>query len=309
MTNDRIQAVTGAFSYTGKYIARHLLSQGKQVITLVNHPEQARPYGSQLKTYPFNFDQPEALTASLEGAEVLYNSYWVRFDYGDSSFQKAITNTGILLEAARRAGVRRVVHISVSNADPASTLPYFRGKGQLEELVANSGLSYAILRPALIFGREDLLLHNIAWLLRRFPAFAIPGKGDYRVQPIFVEDLAALAVEAGAMEENITLDTIGPETFTFYELVDLLRGAVGSRALLVRTPPGLALALSWTLSRLVGDVMLTRDELAGLMEDLLMTESPPNAERRLSEWVRENAEGLGREYVSELRRHHGRGGK
>ena len=297
-------AVTGAFGYTGKYITRRLLAQGNQVITLTGHPDRPNEFKGQVKAFPFNFENPDALTASLQGVETLYNTYWVRFDHGERTFERAVANTRVLMDCAQAAGVWRMVHVSISNPSIDSPLPYFRGKALLEEAIQQSGLSYAILRPTVIFGREDVLINNIAYLLRRFPAFAVPGSGAYRLQPVFVEDMAELAVQAGQGDKNLTMDVVGPEIFTFDELVGLIAQALSSRVRLIHLPPGLALALSRLVGLAVGDVVLTRDELAGLSAGLLVSSQPSSGQTKFSEWVRENAQNLGREYASEIGRHY-----
>jgi NADH dehydrogenase len=215
-----------------------------------------------------------------------------------------VANTRVLINCAQAAGVQRLVHVSISNPSIDSRLPYFRGKALLEEAIQQSGLSYAILRPTVIFGREDVLINNIAYLLRRFPVFAVPGSGDYRLQPVFVEDMAELAIQAGHEDKNLTLDVVGPEIFTFDELVSLIAQVLGSRARLIHLPPGLALALSRLVGLAVGDVVLTRDELAGLSAGLLVSSLPPSGQTKFSEWVRENVQNLGREYASEIGRHY-----
>jgi uncharacterized protein YbjT (DUF2867 family) len=303
MNNERI-AVTGAFGYTGRYITRRLLAQGKQVITLTGHPERPNEFKGRVEAFSFNFEKPEALTASLLGVETLYNTYWVRFDHGDRTFERAVANTRVLINCALTAGVRRLVHVSISNPSIDSPLPYFRGKALLEGAIQQSGISYAILRPTVIFGREDVLINNIAYLLRRFPVFAVPGSGDYRLQPVFVEDMANLAVQAGQNEKNLTQDVVGPEIFTFDELVGLIARALGSRRRLIHFPPRLALALSRLVGLAVGDVVLTSDELDGLSAGLLVSDQPPTGHTKFSEWVKENAQNLGREYASEIGRHY-----
>lgn len=300
-----LHVVTGALSYTGKYIARSLVASGIRVRTLTNHPDRPNPFGSAVETAPYAFAEPERLAASLRGASVLYNTYWVRFPYGGTGYDQAVRNTEALFRAARAAGVQRVVHISIANADAASPLPYYQGKGSLEEALAASGLSYAILRPTVVFGQEDILINNIAWLLRRFPVFGIPGDGAYRIQPVFVEDLAALAVAAGRQTENVALDAVGPEVYAFADLVRLIARTVGSRARVMHLPPGLALAVSRCIGWAVGDVVLTRDEVAGLMADLLVsTGAGATGTTRLSEWLRAHAQTLGVRYASELWRHY-----
>ncbi len=297
-------AITGAFGYTGKYIAKKLLTQGHTVITLTGNPNRANPFGDQIQVQPFNFDDLNALAASLTGVEVFINTYWVRFDHGDKTFTKAVQNTKKLINAAKKAGVRRFIHVSISNPAVDSPLPYFSGKATLEQYLQDSGLSYAILRPTVIFGKEDILINNIAYLLRKFPFFAIPGDGKYRLQPIFVEEMADLAIQASQMDENFFWDAVGPETFSFQELVKLLRFTVGSRSILVNLPPGLALFLSRIIGFFVNDVILTSDEVKGLKTDLLISAHPPRGDKKLSEWLQENREIIGVQYASEIARHY-----
>ncbi|RME88941.1 MAG: NAD-dependent epimerase/dehydratase family protein [Anaerolineae bacterium] len=297
-------AVTGAFGYTGKYITRRLLEQGYEVITLTGHPNRPDPFDGRVRAFPFHFDDEDALTDTLRGVTALYNTYWVRFNYGTTTFERAVRNTKTLLRAAETAGVRRIVHTSITNPSLDSPLPYFRGKAELEESIRASRLSYAILRPTVLFGAEDILINNIAFLLRRAPFFVIPGKGDYRLQPIFVDDFAALAVEAGAQSENITADAVGPETFTFEGLVRLIAEKIGRPARLVHLPPRLTLWTARLLSALVGDVLLTREELDGLMSNLLVSSEPPRGKTRLSDWLEANREKVGVRYASELARHY-----
>ncbi|NOY98079.1 MAG: NAD(P)H-binding protein [Chloroflexi bacterium] len=297
-------AITGAFGYTGKYITRRLLEQGHEVITLTGHPDRPNPFAGQVQAYPFNFDDQAALTATLKGVRVLYNTYWVRFSRGENTHARAVENTRALIRAAEAAGVQRIVHTSITNPTLDSPLPYFRGKAQLEEAIRASRLSYAILRPTVLFGAEDILINNIAFLLRRLPFFGIPGDGTYRLQPICVEDYADLAVEAGAQTENVVTDAVGPDTFAFEEMVRLIAGKIGRPARLVHMPPKLALRAAQALSVLVGDVLLTSDEVDGLMAGLLVSSEPPRGETHLADWLESNHERVGRRYASELARHY-----
>jgi len=240
----------------------------------------------------------------MEGADTLYNTYWVRFPRGRVTFEGAVANTRNLIRAAEIAGVRRIVHTSITNASIDSRLPYFRGKGYVEEAIDRSRLSYAIVRPTVVFGTEDVLINNITWALRGFPAFPIFGSGDYRIQPVSVEDLARIAVSAGREQDNLVIDAVGPETYTFKELVWLIAERVGSRARLLHIRSGLALALTKVVGLLVNDVVLTRDEVEGLMAGLLVSERPPAGKALFSAWLAENSANIGRSYTSELARHY-----
>jgi uncharacterized protein YbjT (DUF2867 family) len=305
MATAELSVVTGALSYTGRYIARALLDRGGRVRTLTAHPSQTNPFGEQLEIAPMDFGSPESLTRSLEGASILFNTYWIRFPYRGANFETAVENTLELLRPARRAGVRRIVHISITGAAEDSPLPYFRGKGVVEHEIAQSGLSYWILRPALIFGVGDILLNNIAWLVRRFPLFAIPGRGEYHVQPVFVGDLAALAVSGAPGTDNRIVDAVGPEIYPFKDLVRTVARALGRTTLLIPVPPQVALLLSCFIGYAVGDVTLTRDEIDGLMASLLVSNGPPTCPTALSSWLKSNAGLVGRTYTSELAKRFG----
>ena len=242
----------------------------------------------------------------MRGAGVLYNTHWVRFVRGRTSFEQAVENSKTLFEAATQAGVGRIVHFSVANASPDSRLPYFRGKGQVEEILTGMGIPYAIIRHTLVFGEGDLLLNNMAWALRSFPVFPVFGRGDYPVQPVYAEDPAAQAVDASSSGESFVADAAGPETFTFEELPRLLASSVGARVRLVHTPPPLGFALTRLVGLLLRDVVLTRDEVDGLMAGLLTCDAVSSGSTRLGDWVAQNEDFLGRSYLSEIRRNYRR---
>jgi NADH dehydrogenase len=300
-----MNVVTGAFGYTGKYIARRLLERDETVTTLTGNPALANEFGPAIRAVPFRFDDPAAMAESIRGTRVLYNTYWVRFDRRDTTHERAVKNTIALIRAAQMAGVERIVHIGITNPSADSGLPYFRGKALLEEEIQRSKIGYAIVRPTVIFGKEDILINNIANLLRRLPVFMVPGSGEYRLQPVFVEDVARIAVEAGGASGNLTVDAVGPETFRFDELVRLIAATVGSRARLMKSPPWLALLAARALGVALSDVVLTRDEVEGLMAGLLVSDRPPTGQTRLSDWLEANRATLGQRYANEIRRHYG----
>jgi NADH dehydrogenase len=304
MTSSRTDLVTGAFSFSGRYIARRLLDRGISVRTLTAHPERPHAFGDRIVAHPYAFEDPARLAASLEGIDTLYNTYWVRFNRGDRSYEGAVENTRRLFAAAREAGVRRVVHVSIANPSETSPLAYYRGKARLERDLAESGLSYAILRPTVIFGDGGILINNIAWLLRRIPVFAIPGAGDYGIQPVHVDDLAELAVERASRSDDLVTDAAGPEIYSYGDLVGTIREAVGSRSLVVRVPPRVGLALGRLLGWLLRDNLITGDEIDGLMDGLLVSAQEPSCKTRLSDWLARNRREVGRRYLSEVAMHY-----
>lgn len=296
-------AVTGAFSYSGKYITSRLLVRGEDVVTLTNHPNRPDPFAGKVKAFPLNFNNAVELVATLRGVDVLVNTYWIRFDKDNNTQPKAVENTKILVNAAAKAGVKRIVHISITNPSADSHLPYFWGKAANEKAVVDSGMSYAILRPTVLFGKEDILINNIAWLLRRLPVFGLPGDGSYKLSPVYVDDLAELAVDAVYKKENFVWDAVGPDEFTFKEMVQLIEKNISANRLLVPLPPRLALWAAQFMSIFVNDVMLTPEEVDGLMANLLISRKPPRCKTSLRTWLEENKAAVGKQYASELARH------
>jgi len=326
---DGVHVVTGAFGYSGRYIAQRLLERGCRVRTLTNSPQRHSALSGKIEVFPLDFQQPERLRESLRGASVLYNTYWVRFNHRAFTFAAAVANTKTLFRAAREAGVRRIVHVSITNPTLDSPLEYFRGKAELEQALTDSGVSCAVLRPAVLFGREDILINNIAWTLRHFPVFGVFGDGNYRLQPIYVDDLAELAVAEGARGECMAsspdsptltsngrkpnpaqtsaapvsiVNAIGPETFTYRQLAATIGQIIGRPRPIVSIPPAVGFLAAWLIGKVVGDVVVTRAEIAGLMAGLLHVEALPAGRTRLTDWAVEHAAWLGHRYASELAR-------
>jgi NADH dehydrogenase len=297
-------AITGAFGFSGSYVAKRLLDAGENVITLTNSPDRPSPLQGRIAVHPLRFDDGAAMAESLGGVDVLYNTYWVRFNReGLFSHAGAVNNTRALFRAARAAGVRRIVHVSITHADAASPLEYFRGKGLLERELAESGMSYAIVRPAVLFGPEDILINNIAWALRRFPFFAMFGDGSYRISPIHVDDFAQVLIERGEAGDNGIMDALGPEDFSYRELVTMIRDSLGLRRPIIGLPPALGYGISLAIGAAVGDVFVTREEIDGLMAGTLsVAGAVPAGRTRLSDWIRRHAASVGVSYHGEMPR-------
>jgi uncharacterized protein YbjT (DUF2867 family) len=304
VSDTNLDLVTGAFSNTGSGIAQRLLDEGREVRTLTFHPERAHPLRDRVRALPYRFDDPVALARSLEGVTTLYNTYWVRFDHRRVTFEAAVANSHMLFDAARQAGVARIVHLSVSNPSLDSPLRYFRGKAQVERGLADVGVPYSIVRPTWIFGGDsEVLANNIAWILRHFPVFALPGTGHYPVQPVHVDDVARMSEEVAHAEGNVIVDAAGPERMSFEELVKAIRQAVGARSRIVHLPPAAMSAVSRALGLVMRDVVLTREEIDGLTSGLLVSAQEPRGRIRFSDWLAEHGASLGRAYAHELRRH------
>lgn len=272
--------------------------------TLSREPDPGHPLAARVQFARLQFEDPGALTDALRGAHTLYNTYWVRFPRGTTTWDRVVANTRALLTAAHDAGVRRVVQVSVTNAAHDSPLPYYRHKAIAEQLVRDSGLAYAIVRPTLVFAPGDILLNNIAWTLRRFPLFLIPGRGDYRVQPVAAEDVADVCVAAarGADEGPIEQDAAGPRAYPYERLVRMIRAATGARSRIVHAPPRVTVAAGAVVGRIKRDALVTEREMAGLMAEALVSREAPSGTRSFEAWLAEYGASLGRDYASEYAR-------
>lgn len=302
MAYEDVCVVTGAFGYTGMHITKRLLERGYSVRTLTSRVDKGGDveFGGRVAVYPFNFDAPDELARSMDGADVLFNTYWIRFEYAGMTFEKAVKNSLALISAAERAGVRRIVHISIANPSLDSPFPYYSGKAQVESAIMGSRLSYAVVRPSVIFGNRGILINNIAWFLRHTPVFGVPGDGKYGLSPVFVEDMAGLMVDIAQNDENTVLDVVGPETFAFNDLLSLMKNVLNSRTLIMHLPPTAAIFAAGIIGKLLGDVVLTKDEVGALMSGLLVSKSVPTCPTKLSDWMVDNKDWLGKSYMSEI---------
>ncbi len=300
---EELHVVTGAFGYTGRWIAHQLLDEGKRVRTLTNAVGRDDPFDGQVEVHPLDFQNREALVESLRGADVLYNTYWVRYNHHSKQFDHEIAtdNCRLIFEAAKEAGVRRVVFFSVAHPEQAPKWSYFRGKVITEKTLRDCGISHAIVRPTVLFGGgRNVLVNNIAWMLRYIPVFGLFGWGNYSIQPIHVRDVARIAIELGARDDDITRDVAGPETFIYKDFIKLIARSMGVRRLLVPMPA----IVAWLAGRVMGlflrDMIITRAEIRGLMQGLVASEEEPLGEISFSEWVAEKGPELGRHYHNDL---------
>ena len=189
MADPNLAVVTGAFSYTGGYVARRLIDEGVPVRTLSRRPAGRQPAGGP------RGNGPDGLLGTRTGCAGRWRertSSTTPTGYGSHTGRPPSTTRsrtpGRCSRRLNGAGVGRIVHFSVSNASTGLDLPYFRGKAHVEDMLVGLGIPYAIIRPTLVYGDGDLLLNNMAWALRRFPLFPVCGSGDYPVQPVYAEE-------------------------------------------------------------------------------------------------------------------------
>lgn len=305
MAEKQLDAITGAFGFTGRALAERVLADGHDLVTLSRRSGAGDPLRDRLRVEPFDTDRPDRLVTSLAGVDTLFNTFWIRFPRGAMTYERAFAQSAVLVAAAREAGVRRIVHVSVVNAAPDGPTPYVRAKAALEAIVRSSGLEWVIVRPTLTYGPGDILINNLAWAFRRLPVYGLPGLGRYIVQPVHVDDVARICAEAAAMDPGQTIDAAGPDILRYRDLVSMVREVIGSRSIVVPMPPALVLVAARVLGFVVRDVVLTRDEVRELTSSFLTSIEPARGTTRISDWLPANAASLGRAWASELQRNYG----
>lgn len=257
------------------------------------------PEGPPIEARPHAFGDADALAAAFEGVRTFYNTYWIRT--GDSSgYASALARSKELIDAAAAAGVERIVHMSVLGASEDAPYPYFRAKAEVEEHGRNSGVPFAAVRPALIFGGSSALLSNLAWMLRRLPVMGVAGDGTYRVRPVHVEDVADICVDLADRDladlDGTVVDAVGPDRPTYDELIRHVRTAVGGRARIVHLPVPAVVAGARVLGWILEDEVLTRDELVSTMAGIADTDGPATGATSVIEWIHRRGATLGRDW-------------
>ena len=304
--------ITGAFSFSGRFIAEELLKTGEKVETLTGHPRPEFPYFNKITIKQFNFDNFDAMVENFRGVNTFYNSYWIRFPHGNTTWRDAIVNSKKLFRACKIAGVKKIVHISVTNPNLDSPYSYFKGKAVVEELLKRSGVPYTILRIAWMYEEGDILVNNIAWILKRLPIFGVFGGGSYKLQPVSLRTLGKVAVENRYLGDktiniNKIIDVIGPETYTYYEFVSLINKSIKAKTLILPSPwfaVYIPIFVSKILNIVLRDRLLTIDEIYSLKDNLLLTDSQPIGEKSFKKWVIRNKERLGLKWANEIKRHY-----
>ena len=308
--NEDVAAVTGAWSFSGRHVAHRLLANGWTLRSISNrspHPDDD-PYHGQVRRIEYTHDI-DRLATELRTCRVLVSNLWTRHDkppIGHKgpwlSHLQAVDQSAVLIMAAAQAGVERLVWTSITNPGQDPDLSYFAGKAVVEQLVRRSGLSYAILRPACFFGGGGILIDNVAWAAQRLPFVPIPDGPPYRIRPIHVEDYADLVVEATASSDDYTIDAVGPDRPEFGELIREVAEAAGSHAKALRLPIK-ACRLSYAVAgRILGETVLSDDELTGLSRNRLDSKAESTGSTSLLDWIRTTDEKLGRRFRREPHR-------
>ena len=258
--------VTGGTGFVGGHVVTALLDAGKPVRCLVRDPGRAgelKGLGSEL--VEGDMTEPETLRGAVEGVESVVHLVAIR--QGKRSEFEAVMSRGTraLLDEARRAGVRRFVHMSAlgTTEETKDIVPYYGAKWDMEQAVRGSGLPHVIFRPSFVFAPDGGILPTFRKLAKLTPVTPIAGSGEQRLQPIWAEDLAACFVRALDDDgvTNRTLELGGPDVVSWNTFWARLKQALGVRRPSLHVPMALMRANALVTERLPGNIPLTRDLL------------------------------------------------
>ncbi len=293
-----VDVVTGAFSYSGAALAAELHRRGRTVRTLTAHPARHTGPGPRVESWPLDFTE-ESLRSCLTGTHTLYNTYWSRFPETGTTYDAAVANSRTLFRVASQVGVRRIVHVSITNPDLASPFPYFSGKALVERDLAACGVPYAIARPAFLFGNGGVLINNMAWMLRHLPVIPVGDGGAYLMRGMHVADLAGLCADLADGPDGVCVDAVGPDRMTFRELLGVVRDAVAPKTPIVAVPGRLLIAGARLLIPVLRDQLLTGDEYRAMASGLADSQAPATGATSFRTWVEQQAPRLGRRYLND----------
>lgn len=267
-------ALVGGSGFIGRAVANALAAGGHEIVVLARRDRG--PEDAQF----LRCDATGAIDpAVFEGCDAVVNLVGIKREEGDNTFEAAhVRAVENVIEAMHAAGVRRLVHISVS-ASRASNDPYLHTKHRGEQMVEGSGLEFTILRPAVVYGSGDDMLHNLAKAIRQSPVFPAPGGGHAKLAVVDVRDVA-LAVRR-SLERPASIgcsyDIVGPEDITLRDLVARVATATQLRTAVLGVPVVLQRIGAGVMEKVLRDPPITTAQLGMLTTGVV---GDPNPARR-----------------------------
>lgn len=261
--------VTGGSGFIGRRVVARLAEAGRPVRVLARGQRQADlPQG--VERLPGNVATGEGLAEAMEGVERVVHLVAIIRETRGQTFDGVIRGgTERVVEAARAAAVKKLVHVSAIGARDDPTYPYLHAKWRAEQAVMGSGLNYTILRPSIVFGEGDEFINALAALVRGNPLVPIAGEGKTRFQPIWVEDVVTCIVaclEDGSHDGEV-VEIGGPEHLTYKEMVDAVQEALGRRRPKLHIPLALMKPLARAMEAVLPRPPVTVEQLKMLALD------------------------------------------
>jgi NADH dehydrogenase len=276
---DRLVTVFGGTGFLGRRIVRHLRAHEFSVRNASRHPDRGRKlFGSEngkLESVLSDIHDDRSVAQACEGAYGAVNAVSLYMEHGGETFRSVhVQAAERVASGAQRAGVKCLVHVSGIGADPASSSPYIRSRGEGEASVRDSFAGAVIVRPAVMFGPDDSFLTTLWNLMRRLPAYPMFGRGHTRLQPVFVEDVGEAVARRLDKAEGDTFECAGPQIYTYAALLETIAREAGLRPILLPMPFFMWHGLG-VLGELLPSPLITRSQVELMEVDTICSPHVP----------------------------------
>lgn len=275
--------ITGCTGFVGSALIRRLIRDGRSpdsIRGLVRHPGTTKDpaFPKEIELVRGDVNDPKSIAAAMEGVTQLIHLVGILVETGLQTFQRIhVEGTRHVVHAAKQAKVKQLIAVTALGTRPNATSHYHQTKWQAEEIIRNSGLSYTIFRPSVIFGPLDNFTNQLATITRYSPIVPILGKGTNRTQPVWIDDfIHCLAQTINQAEQlNETLSIAGPKPLSFKEMMDIIIEVMGKRRITLSIPFALLSSQAWFLERVMPKPPITVDQMIMAKEDNILTEPFP----------------------------------
>ena len=278
-------AITGGTGFVGRHLACELSSREHGVVLIARGADRRDESIRQLplaQFFPIGTNDEDALAAAFAGCDGIAHCAGINREIGAQTYQRVhVDGTRTVVNAAKRAGTKKILILSFLRARPNCGSGYHESKWQAEEIVRSSGLNYTVIKAGVIYGKGDHMLDHLSHALQTFPVFALVGMRDTRIRPLAVEDLVRVMV-ASLIEGRLSRRTVsitGPDEMGLSEAVQRVATVLGRSPLFVRFPIFLHYLLGWIFERIMTVPLVSLAQVRilseGIVDPLPACESPP----------------------------------
>ncbi len=260
-------AVTGGTGFVGRNLVNRLLSDNHEITILANRQSAKELFGKKVRAVSGSVHNFSDLIPAFQESQVVYHLVGIIAETRKNTFEKTVAEgTKNIVAACREAGVKKIIYLSSLGTSANAQSAYHKTKYLAEQSVINSGLEWVIFRSSIIYGKGDGFLTIMSKIIRMLPFVPIFGDGEYKLQPIHINDLtevmAAAAMDSRAVGQIIDLG--GPEQLEYVQVINYLKQALGKKRLNFHIPFGVIKPMAVLMELFLKPAPLTRDQLTML---------------------------------------------
>jgi uncharacterized protein YbjT (DUF2867 family) len=265
--------VFGGTGFLGRRVVKHLLEGEFSIRVASRHPERT---GALFESINADINDDRSVIAAVAGVEGVVNAVSLYVESGQQTFHSVhVTRAARVARLAREASVKRLIHVSGIGSDAGSASPYIRSRAEGEKVVRDAFPAATLIRPSVMFGRGDAFVGPVAKMLRHLPVFPLFGRGQTKLQPAHVEDVAeAIARAIQTTQSRMSYELGGPRIYTYRSLLEVIARHLRRKPLLVPTPFGLWHALA-SVAEMLPQPPITRNQVELMQIDSVASPGAP----------------------------------